>query len=188
MLPVGGLTREARVTRIAWRAMTDLEVALTTERLALTPLVLADAEEMADVLADPALGEFTGDEPPGHAELRRRYAILETRHEPGGQALWLNWIVRRAGRPIGSVQATVRGPEAFLAWLITTSEQGRGYATEASRTVAEWLVGELGVSELRATIRDDHAASRGVARGIGLAPTDRFIDDERVWAATRATD
>jgi RimJ/RimL family protein N-acetyltransferase len=168
-------------------AMDDVEATLTSERLVLTPLTLADAEEMVNVLADPALGAFTGDEPPSLAELRRRYAILETRHEPRGDALWLNWIVRTRGRPIGYVQATVRGPEAFLAWLIAVPHQGRGFATEATRAVVAWLVRDLGVTELRATIHDDHDASRGVARGIGLRPTERWMDGERVWATT-ATD
>lgn len=169
-------------------AMTDVETMLTTERLSLTPLVLADADEMVDVLADPALGAFTGDEPPALDELRRRYAILEGRRDPGSDATWLNWIVRIDGEAIGYVQATVRASEAFLAWLIAVPHQSRGFATEAAGAVAAWLARELGVSELRATIRDDHIASRGVARGIGLAPTEGWIDGERVWAATAEPD
>lgn len=164
--------------------MADLDADLRTERLALSPLVLADAEEMMDVLADPALGAFTGDVPPSLPELRRRYAILQGRREPNGDAMWWNWIVRLDGRAIGYVQATVRGHEAFLAWLIDAHHQRRGFATEAAAAVTAWLMGELGVTELRATIRDDHEASQGVARGIGLAPTERWIDGERVWAAS----
>jgi RimJ/RimL family protein N-acetyltransferase len=94
----------------------------------------------------------------------------------------LNWIVRLDGRAIGYVQATVRGQEAFLAWLIATPHQRHGFATEAARAVAAWLARELAVVELRATIRDDHEASKGVARSIGLEPTERWIDGERVWA------
>jgi RimJ/RimL family protein N-acetyltransferase len=164
--------------------MADLETTLTTDRLVLTPLLLADAEEMAGVLADPGLGAFTGDAPPSLAELRRRYAILQGRREPGGDALWLNWIVRLDLRAIGYLQATVRGAEAYLAWLVSAPHQGRGFATEAAGAVAAWLARELAVTELRATIRDDHTASEGVARRVGLAPTERWIDGERVWAAS----
>jgi RimJ/RimL family protein N-acetyltransferase len=160
------------------------EAAIATARLSLTPLVLADAEAMAEVLADPALGRFTGDQPPTVEELRRRYAILEGRASPDGRERWLNWIVRLDGAPIGTVQATVRGPEAFLAWLTATAYQGRGYAAEAAGAVAAWLGETLGVRELRATIVDGHEASQGVARAIGLAPTDAFVDGERVWAGS----
>lgn len=155
-----------------------------TERLLLTPLVALDADEMVHVLADPVLGRFTGDEPPSLGELRARYATLEGRRDPRGDDLWLNWIVRLDGAAIGYVQATVRGAEAWLAWLTATSVQGRGYASEASAAVAAWLRDELGVADLRATIHDEHEASKGVAKRIGLAPTEEFIDGERVWAAS----
>ena len=60
---------------------------------------------------------------------------------------------------------------------------GRGYATEAAGAVIAWLGDHLDVTELRATIRDDHEASKAVARGIGMRPTEDFLDGERVWAA-----
>ncbi|HEX6843818.1 MAG TPA: GNAT family N-acetyltransferase [Actinomycetota bacterium] len=159
----------------------DLNEAIVTERLLLTPLVAVDADEMVLVLADPALGRFTGDEPPTLDALRARYAMLEGRRDPRGDDLWLNWVVRLGGAAIGYVQATVRGAEAWLAWLTATSLQGRGYASEASAAVGAWLRDELGISDLRAAIHDGHEASKGVARKIGLHPTDGFIDGERVW-------
>ena len=67
---------------------------LNTERLALEPLTIDHAAEMVAVLADPALYEFTGGEPPGEAELTARYARQTS------NPAWLNWIVReRGGRP-----------------------------------------------------------------------------------------
>ena len=43
--------------------------------LGLRPLRVDDAAEMAEVLADPSLYEFTGGEPPSVADLERRYAV-----------------------------------------------------------------------------------------------------------------
>jgi RimJ/RimL family protein N-acetyltransferase len=163
-----------------------LERPIATERLLLTPLIVDDADEMVAVLADPDLGRFTGDEPPTLDELRRRYTLLQDRRDPRSDDRWLNWIVRLDGAAIGYVQATVRSDQAFLAWLIATAHQGRGFASEAAGAVVSWLVDDLGVTELRATIHDDHDASKGVARRIGLEPSEAFVDGERVWAGRGA--
>lgn len=161
----------------------DLETQIITDRLLLTPLVEGDAEEMFTALADPALGRFTGDEPPPSvAALRVRYAVLAGRRAPGGDDLWLNWIARRDGRAIGYVQATVGDETAWLAWVISTEHQGLGYATEAAGAMAAWLVEELQVTRLCASIFDEHEASRRVAAKLGLTPTDEFEEGERIWS------
>ena len=46
---------------------------IDTERIRLCPLEVSDAGEMASVLADASLYEFTGGEPPTVAELEERY-------------------------------------------------------------------------------------------------------------------
>ena len=52
------------------------EATIGTERLLLTPLCIADADEMVDVLADPRLHQFIGGRPATLQELRARYATL----------------------------------------------------------------------------------------------------------------
>jgi hypothetical protein len=42
---------------------------IRTERLVLCPLRVSDADEMATVLADDSLYEFTGGEPPSVSQL-----------------------------------------------------------------------------------------------------------------------
>ena len=105
---------------------------LRTSRLTLTPLAVADAREMVDVLADPTLYTFTGGEAPTLAQLEDRY-----RHQSAGSPrsgeIWHNWILRLDGTAIGFVQATVEGAGAELAWVVGTPWQGSGFGTEASR-------------------------------------------------------
>jgi RimJ/RimL family protein N-acetyltransferase len=140
----------------------------------LEPLRVHHADEMVGVLADPALYAFTGGAPPSQGELQARYA------RQVGHRGWLNWIVRQQGVAVGTVQATVEGDVADLAWVIGTAHQGRGLATEAARAAMSWLRAE-GVKTFRAYIHPDHAASAGVARKLGLQPTDVVHDGEIRW-------
>jgi RimJ/RimL family protein N-acetyltransferase len=158
---------------------------LTGERLTLTPLVPGDAGEMAEVLADESLYEFTSGAPMDVAQLRARYERMAAGSGMGDER-WLNWVVRRPSddRPVGTVQATVIDREgartAWVAWVTGVPWQGQGFATEAARLVVAWL-GEHGVTEVLAAVRPGHLASERVATVAGLAPTDRMVDGERVW-------
>jgi RimJ/RimL family protein N-acetyltransferase len=157
---------------------------ILTPRLRLDPLRVEDADEMADVLADPSLYRFTGGRPPTLDDLRRRYATQVQGGLPGGLERWLNWVVRLRADPtaIGYVQATVTdgGRRADLAWVVGTSWQGHGFAAEAASGMADRLAAQ-GARILTAHIRADHAASAAVARRIGLVRTDELEDGEQVW-------
>ena len=76
---------------------------LSSARLRLVPVTVADAGEMVRVLSGAALYAFTGGSPPGLDELRARYARQAAGRSPGGQEEWHNWILRRepGGEAIG---------------------------------------------------------------------------------------
>jgi RimJ/RimL family protein N-acetyltransferase len=149
---------------------------LKSERLDLEPLRIDHAAEMVDVLADTALYGFIGGQPPSEADLVARY-MRQVSHDD-----WLNWIVRErgSGRVVGTVQVTMTPGTAELAWVISTSAQGKGYATEATRAVVESLDADL----LIAHIHPDHAASNAVARHLGLEPTAEVKNGEVRWQRT----
>ncbi|MEY9929459.1 RimJ/RimL family protein N-acetyltransferase [Catenulispora sp. GP43] len=153
----------------------------------LKPLAESDADEMAGVLAAPELYTFIGGEPPTVEGLRARYARLALGRSPDGSQEWVNWIARRVAddAAVGTVQATVvdGGRRADVAWVISASWQGRGYAVEAASALVGWLR-ERGVTEIRANIHPAHAASARVAERIGLAPTGELDDEgEQIWRA-----
>jgi RimJ/RimL family protein N-acetyltransferase len=161
----------------------DLDQQLPAGRATLTPLVPADADEMAGVLADPELYRFTGGEPPDVDALRARYARLAVGQSADGTEDWFNWIVRDPdGAAVGTVQATVTagGDHAEIAWVIGVPWQGRGYATAAAQALVAWLRAG-GVRRVVARVHPDHAASVAVARRAGLEPTDRTVDGEQEW-------
>jgi RimJ/RimL family protein N-acetyltransferase len=156
-----------------------------TGRLLLTPLGPGDADEMAEVLADPELHRFIGGHPATLQELRDRYRALEA-GPPRPDEVWRNWIVRRRAdaRPVGTVQATIgrrdRGWTAEIAWVVGLSWQGQGYASEAARALVAWL-GRHDVHEIVAHIDPDHLASARVATRAGLRPTGDPGAGEQVW-------
>jgi RimJ/RimL family protein N-acetyltransferase len=157
---------------------------LESARIVLEPLRGEHADELAPVLGDVSLHRFIGGAPLGLEELRARFERQARGHPTEG---WWNWVVRErsTGRPVGTVQATVRGEVAELAWVIGSAFQGRGFAKEAAALVAGWLR-EVGVGRLRAHIHPEHAASISVARSLGLRATDVIVDGEVRWEGQRS--
>ena len=159
---------------------------LRSSEVCLAPLQVSDAEELAPLLADPALHRFIGGEPPDLAELRSRFARQCEGVSPDGREVWLNWVVRTgaAQHAAGTVQATVTESEdgrvAELAWVIGTAYQGRGLAKAAALLVARWLSRHC-VEHLRAHIHPEHRASQAVAASLGLCPTECISEGERRW-------
>lgn len=162
--------------------MSALEAAaISTERLELEPLAVEHAEEMAVVLGDPALHTFIGGAPSTVDDLRARYRrMLEG--SPESDVSWLNWVIRLRDEDCltGTVQATVTGAEAEIAWVVGTPWQGRGIAREAARGLVAWLERQP-VRTVIAHVHPDHHASAAVAAAAGLAATDQVQDGELRW-------
>lgn len=166
----------------AWATARRLE----SERLILEPLRREHADELAPVLGDLHLHRFVGGRPDSPAQLRARVERQIGGHSPDGRERWLNWTVREraTGQAVGTMQATVRGgerePVAEVAWVIGAGHQRRGLATEGAGLMVSWLSAH-GVARLRAHIHPGHDASMGVARAVGLQPTDVMEGGEVRW-------
>ncbi len=81
------------------------------------------------------------------------------------------------------MQATLHraaeGMTAELAWLVTPSAQGHGFATGAAQQVATWLH-SIHVQELNALIHPNTKLAH-VARLIGMHSTTSSRDGEVLW-------
>jgi RimJ/RimL family protein N-acetyltransferase len=157
---------------------------ISTARLTLLPLGAEHADELVGVLGDPALHTFIGGRPEALEELRARYARWAA-GSPDPEVRWLNWAIRfdEAGRLVGTVQATITGTRAEVAWVVGTGWQGRGFATEAARGLVVWL-GGVGVRTVVAHVHPGNVASARVAAALGLRPTGRTQDGEDEWVRT----
>ncbi|WP_174537181.1 GNAT family N-acetyltransferase [Micromonospora chalcea] len=182
-----------------------------TARLNLLPLAVEHAQEMAAVLADPALHTFIGGEPASPVALRARYERLVA-GSPDPAESWCNWVIqlRECGRLTGFVQATVTEPHGTVADTATAGARavGHRHLDEATSVTAgpvaeiAWVVGtqwqgrgiateaargmagwlgRRGVRTLVAHVHPDHRASAAVATACGLAPTDVWQDGEVRW-------
>ncbi|HEY0521725.1 MAG TPA: GNAT family N-acetyltransferase [Ilumatobacteraceae bacterium] len=160
---------------------------IVTDRLTMRPLKVVDADEMAGVLGDPSLHEFTGGTPATVEELRRRYARWTAGSESMDES-WLNWVVSRKvdSVAVGTVQATVVGRDAtrtaYIAWTIGRPWQRQGLAGEAATALVAWLRSR-GIKTVVAHVHPDHEASARVAARAGLRRTDEMVDGEVVWRA-----
>ncbi|WP_405912606.1 GNAT family N-acetyltransferase [Streptomyces sp. NBC_00963] len=156
--------------------------AMRTARLDLLPLRVSDAEEMAVALSDPGLHAFIGGSPMDVDELRARYG-RQVAGSPDPAVVWWNWVIRLRTEEClaGTVQATVAGPVAEVAWVVGAPWQGRGIAKEAVAALVAWFGEVGGVREVVAHIHPDHAVSAAVARAVGLAPTEEWQDGEVRW-------
>ena len=154
---------------------------ISTDRLDLLSLRVEHADEMAGVLADPALHTFIGGAPYSQEALLARYERLVA-GSPDPAERWLNWVIRLRdeGCLVGTVQATVTGQTAEIAWVVGTPWQGRGIAGEAARGLVGWL-GTQSLRTVVAHIHPDHHASAAVAASAGLVATDEWQDGEVRW-------
>jgi RimJ/RimL family protein N-acetyltransferase len=158
---------------------------ISTRRLDLHPLHVEHADEMARVLADPALHSFIGGAPDTLQALRSRYERI-TAGSPDPAVSWLNWVIRlrREDCLTGTVQATVSRSEdglaAEIAWVVGTPWQRQGIATEATQGLVGWLR-QQAVRTVIAHIHPGHQASAAVATAAGLEPTDQWHDGEVRW-------
>jgi len=145
---------------------------LRTDRLVLEPLLSEHAERVFGGFEDPRLYGFIPQDPPRAVDdLSARFRRLSLRRSPAGDALWLNWVLRRAAGDdhIGLVEATVRSDRtADLAYFIFVDFQRRGFAKEACARVIEHLSGELGVESISATIDTRNAASIALVQALGF--------------------
>ncbi|HTN01485.1 MAG TPA: GNAT family N-acetyltransferase [Planctomycetaceae bacterium] len=145
---------------------------LDADGLILEPQVAAHAAEMFAVLSDPALYEYELEPPASEEWLRARFLRLETRRSPDGRERWLNWVIRLAGEPsIGYVQATVRDDgSAGIAYALSSSCWGKGFAGRAVEAMIQELVGEYGVQMFWAVLKEENVRSRRLLERLGFAP------------------
>ncbi len=159
---------------------------LFTTDLTLEPLVAGHAEAMFDVLSEPELYRYLDFGPPPSLDhLRGVYEELEARVSPDGSQLWLNWVVRpRDEAPVGFVQATVSGADAWVAYVLAKEYWGRGYAFQATQAVVDHLRATCGVARFLATVQAGNERSIRLLRRLGFRIATEAEAQEHELSAT----
>jgi RimJ/RimL family protein N-acetyltransferase len=136
----------------------------------LEPLTAAHAEEMFEVLSDPAIYEYENAAPASLDWLRERYRRLETRCSADGTEHWLNWVIRIPSRElIGYVQATVHPDgRAAIAYELASRFWGRGLAFAAVQAMIQMLDEDYGVRTLSAVFKRPNYRSLRLLERLGF--------------------
>lgn len=154
--------------RFAGTELDDLE--LRGERLTLRPWDLADADSVTEALAADRMHEFLAlPDPYTPADAHTFITEIASRERVEGTGLDCAVVDRSSGRLVGS--ATLRLPlgmrTADVGYWIAPGAQGRGYATEATVTLARWAY-QHGVHRVELRLDVANLASAHVALRAGF--------------------
>jgi ribosomal-protein-alanine N-acetyltransferase len=144
--------------------------AIDAGNLALEPQVASHAQEMFDVLRDPALYEYENEPPPSLDWLRERFTKLESRRSPDDREHWLNWVIRLPSAELaGFVQATVHPDgRAAIAYVLASRHWGRGLASQAVQAMIAELVERYPVRGLFAVLKRRNRRSLRLLERLGF--------------------
>ncbi|MCI0597285.1 MAG: GNAT family N-acetyltransferase [candidate division Zixibacteria bacterium] len=151
---------------------TPQSLELKTSRLALEPLQSRHAPLLFETLSDSAIYTFIPFDPPQSVEaLTERYARLAVGRSADGNEIWLNFALRKLddNAYLGTVQATITGKRAYVAYELGPSHWGKGYATEAVRALIGNLFTAYGVEVIRAETDTRNARSAALLQRLGFA-------------------
>ena len=145
---------------------------IRTERVVLEPQTAAHAEEMLEVLSDPAIYEYENEPPRSLEWLSERFTKLETRRSADDTEQWLNWVIRiPTSELIGYVQATVHPDgRAAIAYELASGFWGRGLAQAAVQAMIPALKEDYGVRRLSAVFKRRNHRSQRLLERLGFSP------------------
>ena len=159
---------------------------LETERLVLRPPTAADAVDAGELLGDPVAMRFLGGTPVPAEHWHAVVAKWIARWQANGLGTFVVRL-RDDGRFVGRVGILVWDTRTWthettsdagehaqpeLGWALARAHWGNGYATEAARTVRDWVRRERGVGRLVSLIAPGNVASQRVAQRLGAVPAE----------------
>ncbi len=165
---------------------------IVTERLALRPLVPADAaalhayQSRADVCRDIPY------RPRSLEEVESRLGSPErTRStlDEAGQAIVLAVVLRAGGKLVGDVMLAWTSSEhrsGEIGYVVNPDHQGHGYASEASHAMLRLGFDQLGLHRIIARVDARNGASCAVLRRLGMRQEAHLVENE--WFKGEWTD
>jgi [ribosomal protein S5]-alanine N-acetyltransferase len=146
---------------------------LETPRLFIKSFTLDDLEDFVQLHADPEVNRYllpTGIWPKDYSEKRLKdFIALEQTHGYSRFKVSLKdgTFIGRAGFSIWEETG-----EAELGYSFKREYWGKGYATEVSHTLVQWIFETTDLEHLIGLAQVEHTASRKVLENIGMTFTD----------------
>ncbi|MFC7530286.1 GNAT family N-acetyltransferase [Actinoplanes sp. GCM10030250] len=154
-----------------------------TERLALRPVTLDDADALLAYRGLPDVCRYVPFEPMTRESIieriEGRWAVRELTDE--GQGLLLGVERRDTGELVGDVVLMWHSREhsgGEIGYVFNPEFAGQGYATEAARALLGLGFRELGLHRIVARVDERNQASAKVALRLGMRQEARLVENE----------
>jgi len=147
---------------------------IRTERLILRRTRLADAERIHACIQDPRIHRNVGTIPPDQTLERTRERLAENTQRFDAGTAYGFAITEDGERLLGVIGGSYTDHASFdFGYWIAPDAWGKGYATEASTGLLDWLRSEHGVRAFTAGYVEDNPPSGHVLRKLGFIPCGR---------------
>ncbi|WP_030157975.1 GNAT family N-acetyltransferase [Glycomyces sp. NRRL B-16210] len=141
---------------------------IRTERLVLEPYVPADEEDFVALFGDERVAQWMGDGPePEEANRALFWRVFPNVYEKHAFDVW---AVREQGRLIGhaEIKPTEVSGGHELIYALAVSAWGRGLGTELAQAIVDYGFGELGLTEVHATVAAPNTVSLALLAKLGF--------------------
>jgi RimJ/RimL family protein N-acetyltransferase len=144
---------------------------LSTERLTLRPLVLADAAAVRRYASDERVARWTARIPHPYPDGAAEAWIAETHAQMARGDGWQLGIERPGHGVIGAVslEHDEDGISAELGYVLAVDHWGHGYGTEAARRMIAFAFESNDLAQVHARVLPGNTASRRVLDKVGFA-------------------
>jgi RimJ/RimL family protein N-acetyltransferase len=141
---------------------------LLTERLRLRTPQIDDADAIQSIVADPRVALSTASIPHPYPEGGAKNFILHVRKTASRDRRNLAIVLRDGNELIGMVGYQTQALESELAYMVSPSHRGLGYASEACRKIVAYIFNATEAKAVIARAMADNKASEAVLRKAGL--------------------
>jgi len=148
---------------------------ITTSRLILRPFTMSDLHPLFTILQEPDIFKYFPR--PGAPPLDRVEHMINEQveqYEKYGLGQWaVEWVDKSGLLGWCGLNHLPDTNEDEVAYLLSSSVQGIGVATEGAQASLEFGFGTLGLKRIIALVHPENIPSRRVAEKIGMALLDR---------------
>lgn len=143
---------------------------LESKRIRLRPFRTGDAATMHAIYADAKHMKYWSVEPSASLDATRKMMRWHVDYMPRHYAMWAV-EEKKSRKLVGMInyhRRDLRERRVDMGWVVLPGNAGKGFMTEAGRTLIRYLVDTLKVHKIEALIRKENKPSAALARRLGF--------------------
>lgn len=162
---------------------------IRTQRLILRRIRESDAPRVHECIQDPRIHRNVGSIPPDQSLLRTRERIIENNARFESASAFGFAITEDGEALLGVIGGSFTKYASFdFGYWLAPEAWGKGYATEASNGLMDWVVQNYSVKAFTAGYVEDNPPSGRVLRKLGFMHAGRsryFVQGRQEWCWSR---